>query len=87
MAEAASSSPHLEDEERQQAADHAPLPALVVHEIVRGEGERELERTPGQLLWSGLAAGLSMGFSFLVQALLQAGLPDRPWRHLVDSAG
>ena len=28
-----------------------------------------------------------MGFSFLTQAFLHAGLPDAPWRHLVDSVG
>jgi formate/nitrite transporter FocA (FNT family) len=36
---------------------------------------------------SGLAAGLSMGFSFLTQALLHASLPDVPWRHVLDSFG
>ncbi len=39
------------------------------------------------LAWSGLAAGLSMGFSFLCLSLLQAGLPPAPWRHLIASAG
>jgi formate/nitrite transporter FocA (FNT family) len=41
----------------------------------------------GALAWSGLASGLSMGFSFLTQALLRSNLPDEPWRHLIDSFG
>lgn len=87
MSDAGSGSSHLEAEEREQAASHASLPPRVVHEIVRKEGDEELERDAGQLIWSGLAAGLSMGFSFLVQALLRSGLPAAPWSHLVDAAG
>lgn len=87
MAKAGSQSPHLDPEQQQQAAERQPLPSAVIHEVIRKEGERELERDVGQLLWSGLAAGLSMGFSFLVQAQLHSGLPDAPWRHLVASLG
>ncbi len=84
---AGADSPHLDEEEQDQAASHAALRPLVVHEIVREEGENELTRPTGSLAWSGLAAGLSMGFSLVTQALLRAGLPDAPWRHLVDSFG
>lgn len=87
MAEHGSDSPHLDQEEQKQASRHAPLKALVIHEIIRAEGEAELQRSNSALLWSGLAAGLSMGFSFAVQALLQSGLPAAPWRHLVASLG
>src|SRR4051794_26191992 len=48
---------------------------------------RELERTTGALFWSGLAAGLSMGFSFLAQGMLHARLPDAGWRPLLVSVG
>lgn len=41
--------------------------AVIVHETVREEGEQELQRTPVALAWSGLAAGLSMGFSLIAQ--------------------
>ena len=64
-----------------------PLGPLVIHEIVRAQGERELERSFSGLAWSGLAAGLSIGFSFIVEATLQAGLPDAPWRRLVAAFG
>ena len=80
-------SPHLAPGEREQAASHAPLRALVIHEVLREEGEFELRRPPAALLWSGLAAGLSMGFSFLALALLDAYLPNEPWRHVLSSFG
>jgi formate/nitrite transporter FocA (FNT family) len=85
--DAGADSPHLNEGEQDQAAHHTAPHALVLHEIVREEGEAALERTIGALIWSSLAAGLSMGFSFLTQAVLEAGLPDTPWRHLVSSFG
>jgi len=36
---------------------------------------------------SALAAGLSMGFSFLAQAVIESSLTDTPWRSLVTSFG
>jgi len=87
LTDAGADSPHLERRERRQAATHAPLTARVVHEIVREEGEGEIERDAASLIWSGLAAGLSIGFSFYVQGLLQSSLPDAPWTHLISSFG
>ena len=87
MAEAGEESPHLDQKEQRQAAAGAPIGALVIHEIVRDQGEEELERSFGGLAWSGIAAGLSIGFSFLAQATLQARLPDTAWRPLVSGFG
>lgn len=87
MSEAGPQSPHLQEEERRQAAEFAPLGAPVIHEIIRDEGQSELKRPADAMAWSGLAGGLSMGFSFLTQALLRSGLPDAPWRELVSSFG
>ena len=84
---AGADSPHLEQDEQDQAAAHSAPRALVIHEIVRAEGEEALSRTASALLWSGLAAGLSMGFSFLVEALIASRLPDTPIRHLFESFG
>lgn len=61
--------------------------APVVYEIVRREGERELRRPVSSLWWSGCAAGISIGFSFLAQAGLTAYLPDAKWQHAVSSLG
>jgi formate-nitrite transporter family protein len=85
--EAGADSPHLDEREQAQAAEHAAPAALVIHEVVREEGELELRRRGEALLWSGFAAGLSMGFSLLTLALIRSGLPDEPWRPLVDSFG
>jgi formate/nitrite transporter FocA (FNT family) len=73
--------------ERDQAVEHSSIRALVIHEVLREEGEAELERHAGSLAWSGLAAGLTMGFSFLGMALLESGLPSAPWARLIDSIG
>jgi formate-nitrite transporter family protein len=64
----------------------APTGAIVYH-AVRKEGEDELERNTSALAWSGLAAGMSMGFSFAAEGLLRAALPDAPWRPLVTKLG
>ena len=85
--EAGASSPHLDRREQRQAAERAPLGPLVIHEIVREQGEIELQRSFPGLAWSGLASGLSIGFSMVVQAYLQAGLPDAPWRRLIAAFG
>lgn len=87
MTQAGADSPHLDEKQQKQAAERAPPGALVIHEVVREQGEIELERSFAGLAWSGLAAGLSIGFSFVMQAYLQAGLPDAPWRPLVAGFG
>ncbi|CAN7294619.1 formate/nitrite transporter family protein [Caballeronia sp. LjRoot29] len=84
---AGASSPHLDDGEQKQAAQHTSPRALVIHEVVREEGEAAMERTAGALIMSALAAGLSMGFSFLAQAIIESSLPDTSWRPLVASFG
>ena len=77
----------LDDAEKSQAKDHAAPGAIVIHEVIRKEGQEELDRRPGAVMWSGVTAGLSMGFSFLTLALFHSRLPDQPWRPLVDSLG
>ncbi len=59
-----------------------------IHKVIREEGQEQLDRHSGAIAWSGLAAGLSMGFSFLTMALLAGRLPeDAPWRTLVSGFG
>jgi formate/nitrite transporter FocA (FNT family) len=59
----------------------------VIYEVVRRLGHEEMERPATSLWWSGVAAGLSISFSLLAQAILQSHLPDAPWSHLVSSLG
>ena len=61
--------------------------AAVVYEIVRTEGEAELIRPLSALWWSGVAAGISIGFSFLSEAALAALLPASDWRPIIAKLG
>ncbi len=79
--------PDLTEKQQQEAEDRTSVSAVVVHEAIRADGEEELNRPPSALAWSGLAAGMSMGFSFVAQALLHSYLPDRPWRPLLVRLG
>ena len=77
----------LNDEELQEAKKRSSITVPVVHEAVRREGEEELKRTTAALAWSGLAAGLSMGFSVIAEGLLRSRLPDTPWRPAISKIG
>lgn len=59
----------------------------VIYEVVRRLGDEEMERPLVSLWWSGLAAGLSISFSLLAQAILREHLPDAPWRVLIAGFG
>jgi len=84
---AASQVPEFTWEERQAVDVQSRPSAALIHETIRAEGESELERTVWALFLSGLAAGLSMGFSLIAEGLLHARLPDAPWRDLVSEFG
>lgn len=70
-------------EVEQRTAPRAPI----VYEAIRREGEDELQRPLSALAFSGFAAGLSMGFSLIVQGLLRTRLPDSSWRPLIADFG
>ncbi|MBI1201426.1 MAG: formate/nitrite transporter family protein [Rhodopseudomonas sp.] len=59
----------------------------VIYEVVRRLGDEEMERPATSLWWSGIAAGLSISFSLLAEAILETHLPDAAWRPLVASFG
>ena len=59
----------------------------VIYEVVRRLGDEEMQRPLVSLWWSGVAAGLSISFSLLAQAILRAHLPDAPWRSLIAGFG
>jgi formate/nitrite transporter FocA (FNT family) len=79
--------PVLDEGERKKADEEESLNAKATHEVIRREGEKELERSASGLAWSGLAAGLAMGFSLLAEGVLRSHLPDAPWRPLVAKLG
>jgi formate/nitrite transporter FocA (FNT family) len=79
--------PDLDEQEKHKAKEEESLNASVTYEVIRREGEKELARSPQALAWSGLAAGLSMGFILVTEGLLRSHLPDAAWRPLVAKLG
>lgn len=79
--------PELTEKQREEAEERTSVSVDVVHEAIRHDGQEELDRPVSALAWSGLAAGMSMGFSFVAQSLLDAYLPSQPWRQLIVSLG
>ena len=77
----------LSDEQKEEVEFAEPSQCHSIHETIRAEGVSELERTAAALLLSGLAAGLSMGLSLVVQGELHANLPAGSARGLLSPLG
>ncbi|AHI27924.1 formate/nitrite transporter family protein [Marinobacter similis] len=77
----------LNSTEKKDARRREAPSAAVVYEAIRREAESELNRPLVALAWSALAAGLSMGFSLIAQALLYSYTPEAPWRPIISSFG
>jgi formate/nitrite transporter FocA (FNT family) len=77
----------LSQQEAKDVEKRLRLRAPVIYEIVRQEGEDELLRPVMSLAWSGVAAGISIGFSLLAEGILHAALPVASWKPLVESLG
>ncbi|MDD1017231.1 formate/nitrite transporter family protein [Pseudomonas rubra] len=76
MSEAQSGkTPGLSADEEQEVSNNQPPRAAVLHEIIRYQGDQELERTLAALFWSALAAGLTMGLSLMAMGLFYSRLP------------
>ncbi len=85
--------PEVESEEKEQGeeieVDEERLPsrAAAIHEQIRQDGEKELERDGMALLWSAIAAGLSMGASLMAKGIFQTHLADVPGAFLLENLG
>jgi len=77
----------LGDSPETTATEYNRLHAAVVYEIIQREGVGELARGFSALWWSGVAAGIAIGFSVVSEALLAAHLPDTSWKPLVENLG
>ncbi|WP_299656952.1 formate/nitrite transporter family protein [uncultured Jannaschia sp.] len=77
----------LTEAEEQKVVERLSLRAPAIYAIIKEEGEAELARPTGSLIWSGLVSGIAMGFSVLTLALLQMHLPTAGWTPLVTSFG
>jgi formate/nitrite transporter FocA (FNT family) len=74
-------------EEEKQVEERTSPGGHIVYRAVQHEGQDELERSNSALAWSGLAAGLSMGFSLMTEGLLRSRFPETPWRPLITKFG
>ncbi len=80
--------PKLDERRDKRVERIRPNSAPVIHEAIRREGEEELSRPTSALAFSGLAAGLSMGFSLVAEAVLRRGLPaGAAWLPLIAKLG
>lgn len=67
--------------------DRLPSRAMAIHEHIRQDGEKELERDAMALLWSAIAAGLSMGASLLAKGIFHVELEGVPGSFLLENLG
>ncbi|APV40283.1 hypothetical protein PFAS1_13305 [Pseudomonas frederiksbergensis] len=79
--------PNLSPEEQHDVDKSQPPRAAVLHEIIRTQGDLELERSVAALWWSALAAGLTMGLSLMAMGLLNSRLPDGEGFKVIASFG
>ena len=87
--------PHGQEEQREREEQHdqdevhhrSSPSGKVVYGAVMKEADEELGRPSSALFWSGLAAGLSMGFSLMTEGLLRHHLPEANWRPLIAKLG
>lgn len=77
----------LVHEEKEKVRDRLKLRAPAVYATIRAEGVAELKRPSPSLFFSGIVAGIAMGFSVLTLSLIRGHLPDEPWAELVSSFG
>jgi formate/nitrite transporter FocA (FNT family) len=84
----------VKEERVDDAVDDAPVPggegtrhtAQQIHDNIRKAAEEELERPAAALLWSGLAAGLAIAFSFFASAFLSS-VVDEEHKKAAAAAG
>jgi formate-nitrite transporter family protein len=72
-----------EHEAHQRSTPHGE----VIYRAVRQDGDDTLGRSTSELAWSGVAAGISMGMSFLAEGMLRMHLPEAAWTPLVTKLG
>ena len=76
-----------EQEEEQSVRKASKLAPKLIYEVIRRDGEEELERPNRDLFSSGIAAGIMISFSVLGEAILRTYLPDSPSSYLVENIG
>ena len=80
-------STNMSEDDKESVNERSSGSAKVVHEVVRLQGDEELDRPVRSLLFSGFAAGVAVSASLLAEAFLHMRLPDTAWRELVVGFG
>ncbi|WP_435167654.1 formate/nitrite transporter family protein [Falsirhodobacter sp. 1013] len=73
--------------EVEELEEDLPSTAAAVHQLIREDGEKEMERDIRALMWSAIAGGITMSTSMLARAILEAHLPDTDPAYLLEAAG
>lgn len=79
--------PRLDPLEENKARQEESLDQKITYDVIRREGDKELERPLSGIWWAALAGGLSMGLVFMTEALLRSHLPEADWRPLITKLG
>ncbi|EPN9528301.1 formate/nitrite transporter family protein [Cronobacter malonaticus] len=74
-------------EEIEVDEEELPSRAMAIHEHIRQDGEKEMERDAMALFWSAIAAGLSMGASLLAKGIFHVHLEGIPGGFLLENLG
>lgn len=83
-----SSEKSLTSKERDSVSEHVSLSPLTVYSIILREGEDELRRPKISLWWSGVAAGVGISTSVLVEGIIRSNIgSDHPYLTLIESLG
>jgi formate/nitrite transporter FocA (FNT family) len=77
----------LSEDDKKSVNERGSGSAKVVHEVVRLQGDEELDRPVQSLLFSGFAAGVAICASLLAEASLRMRLPEEGWAELVVPLG
>lgn len=77
----------LSDDEVEAVAQRKAGSAKVVHEVIRLQGDEELDRPLVSLMFSAFAAGVAISASILAEASIAMRLPNAPWKELVVGLG
>lgn len=77
----------MSEGDKRSVSERSSGSAKVIHEVVRLQGDEELDRPVESLLFSGFAAGVAICASLLAEAFLRMRLPAAPWTQLVVSLG
>ena len=77
----------LSDDDADAVAERKAGSAKVIHEVIRLQGDEELERPVASLIFSAFAAGVAISVSVLAEAFIKIGLPDQPWAELIVAIG